>query len=163
MLIGIVEHNGLRLCACGRLQQPLAAFHAAFAYGNARGGKLLLHLQRFVAHFRARACLRGFNEAFRAPSVAAREHGGAQSLRCEQAQEVFRMRRLARAAHGEIAHADGRHAARRLLQYTLVEEHIAYAHNGGVNPREWQQQAEHRYFTVCSADRECVLAGRSGG
>ena len=83
--------------------RPVAAHHRGRGFGQK---------QRLVAH--ARGAVRSGVDEVRpalAPAIAARQEAGPDAAVPQQRRELQRDRRLARPAHGEIAHADDRQLA----------------------------------------------------
>ena len=89
----------------------MAAFHPVLVHGDGHDGELLRDLQRLVAVQERGPVAAHLLEALGLPLVAAGEDGdvgiGPVVAAEKHPEDHLRVRGLAGAAHGDVAHADG--------------------------------------------------------
>ena len=128
VLEGIVQDD-----AGGFGGELLAAVHAVFVHGDGYLRELVGNLHGFVAVEGGGAVGRKQLEAFELAFVAAREHGGLLTGGEEQPQKQLHMRRFARAANGDVAHANGGDRGGKTFFPAFVVQQMPYSEYQPVN------------------------------
>ena len=138
VLKGVVEQDNVDVARRLVARETVYSLAAAAVHGHVDAGKLLLHLVGLVADVGHGSVGRGQHIATALALVATREHAHAHHV-LEQPHEVFHVGRLARPAHGDVAHGDNGDVESALPQQPQVEEPVAQPHAQPVEPAEGQQ------------------------
>ncbi len=143
MLKRIIKHNELKVGI--EPHQLTNAFPPTLAYRHTHMGAIfLIYLKWLIADQIGGALRVGKYKTFRLALVAPAQncdfHFGS-----EIADNIFHVRRLARATDGYIADADNRHLKLLLLQDLGIEEPISHPCACPVEPRQWSEKSGH-YF-----------------
>ena len=136
MLTGVVEQYHVQgAVVFGEL---LYAVNALAVYGDADVGELLLHLERLVTNVACRGVAVGQQESPCFPFIASAEHGHLAFL-LQQPHQILHVGRLARSAHGDVAHRDDGHVEGMAFQQPHFKAEVAQADRSAVDPAQRQQ------------------------
>ncbi len=133
----VVEDDAVRRGGQGeQVSYPVAPVGIGRHYGI---GIFAVDLQGLVADVSCRGAFRSHHPAMPFPSVAPTEQGDAPSMPRKEADEVFGVRGLSRASHGEVADADDGHVERLFPQDACVEHQVARPDSQAIKPGKGQQ------------------------
>ena len=104
----IIEEDDVDLLACLAIDELLDTAYAITVDSHRDVGKLLKHLIGFVADVPHRRILIGQYETVALALITAAEDGYVHVI-LQQADEIFHVRRLACAAHSDVAYGDDWH------------------------------------------------------
>ena len=104
----IIEEDDVDLLACLAIDELLDTAYAITVDSHRDVGKLLKHLIGFVADVPHRSILIGQYETVALALITAAEDGYVHVI-LQQADEIFHVRRLACAAHSDVAYGDDWH------------------------------------------------------
>ena len=136
VLESVVQQNDIRGLVAG-LQQ-FDAMRPLLVHGYGHVGELLLHLVRFIPYLtHGRVSPRQY-KATALPLVATAQHGDAH-LVLQQPHQILHMRRLARAANGDVAYRYDRRLVGAAFQNPHFEEEVPEADTYAVKPAQRQQ------------------------
>ena len=136
VLEGIIENDDVRTVF--KIRQTVYAPSTLLVHGDVDFRELPLDLVRLVAKVSHCGVGRGQQIAVALALVAPAQHGNLH-LVLQQPDEILHVGRLARAAHGDVAHGDDRGAIGPAFQDVRLEEEIPEADSQSVQPTEWQQ------------------------